>query len=285
MLQHRLIRRGFQVEVAVTGREALQRLAKQFFDLVLLDGALCDMPGLDVLKTLREGHTAIELPVIMLTVKDDTEDIVEALQFGANDYLTQPIDFPVAVARIRTQLSLRRVTRQLEEANARLQRYSYLDGLTGIANRRHFDEFLAEAWKRATQTHGSVGLVLIDVDHFKAFNDAFGHAAGDEALRQVAKALAGSVHRSEDLVARYGGEEFAVVLPGVTPEGARVVAERLRAAVEALAVHGNRSALTVSAGVACTVPTGHASVSVLAGAADRALYRAKDGGRNRVCSG
>lgn len=287
MLQHRLARRGFQVQVAVTGAEALQAVALHFFDLVLLDGALEDLAGIEVLKAIRERHTAIELPVIMLTVKDDTEDIVEALQLGANDYLTQPIDFPVAVARIRTQLSLRRVTRQLEEANARLQRFSYLDGLTGIANRRRFDEFLAESWKRAGQNHGSVGLVLIDVDHFKGFNDAHGHAAGDEALRQVAKALAGSVHRSEDVVARYGGEEFAVVLPGVTPEGALVVAERLRAAVEALQIQHGRdvfSRLTVSVGVASAVPAAGAGHLTLVKAADGALYRAKHDGRNRVCA-
>ena len=288
MLQHRLERRGFVVDAAACGEEALRLIDTQFYDLVLLDGETTDLPGIEVLKAIRERLSAIELPIIMLTLKDDTEDIVEALQLGANDYLTQPIDFPVAVARIRTQLSLRRVTRQLEEANARLQRFSYLDGLTGIANRRRFDEFLAESWRRAIQMHTPVALVLIDVDHFKLFNDAHGHAAGDEALRQVARALQDSLHRAEDVVARYGGEEFAVVLPGVALEGAVVVAERMRAAVAALSVRPGRQAqgqLTVSLGVASTVPAAKANQSTLVVAADGQLYRAKREGRNQVCRG
>jgi diguanylate cyclase (GGDEF)-like protein len=294
MLQHRLERRGYHVDAVTCGDAALAMVEHHRFDLILLacfDRAPDEAAGpigLELLKAIRQHRSPIELPLIVLAAKDDTDDIVDALHQGANDYLTQPIDFPVALARIRTQLSLRRVTRQLEEANARLRRWSYLDGLTGIANRRRFDEFLADAWRRASQpgdNRSPVGLVLVDIDHFKAFNDRWGHAAGDDALRRVAHAMAGCVHRAEDLVARYGGEEFAIILPGVQLDGARVVAERLRMAVQALQFKRPgqpRVHVTISVGVASMVPSARDMPDRLIAAADRALYAAKRGGRNRV---
>lgn len=285
LLRHRLQRKGYQVDAVGDARQALDRLKSRGYDLVLLDYGTPDWPGAEVLQGLRQRWTAIELPVIAVTARDATEDILESLELGANDYLSHPIDFPLALARIRTQLSLRRVTRQLEQANARLQRFSYLDGLTGIANRRRFDEYVAEEWRRGSRSGAPLGLILLDIDHFKAYNDTYGHAAGDEVLRRVAQRLSASVHRAEDLVARYGGEEFAVVLPGVTAEGARIVAERICTSVAALGIpHGatGRRVLTVSLGVAAVVPAWNASPAGLIAAADKALYQAKREGRNQV---
>jgi diguanylate cyclase (GGDEF)-like protein len=177
-------------------------------------------------------------------------------------------------------------TRQLEEANRTLERLSQLDGLTGVANRRRFDEALDAEWRRGCRTGAPLSLVLLDIDAFKAFNDTYGHLRGDECLRQVAVALAGALGRAGDLVARYGGEEFAALLSGVGDEEAAVVADRLRANVQVLRIpHGASPAagvVTVSAGVATLTPTERGDPATLVAAADQALYEAKRRGRNRV---
>jgi diguanylate cyclase (GGDEF)-like protein len=177
-------------------------------------------------------------------------------------------------------------TRQLEEANRTLERLSQLDGLTGVANRRRFDEALDAEWRRGCRTGAPLSLVLVDIDAFKAYNDTYGHLHGDECLRQVAVALAGALGRAGDLVARYGGEEFAALLSGVAYEEAAVVAERLRANVQALRVpHAASPAarvVTVSVGVATLVPFERGDAATLVAAADQALYEAKRRGRNRV---
>jgi len=192
----------------------------------------------------------------------------------------------------REELLMRLVeerTRQLEEANRTLERLSQLDGLTGVANRRRFDEALDAEWRRGCRTGASLALVLMDIDAFKVFNDTYGHLRGDECLRQVASALAGALGRVGDLVARYGGEEFAALLAGVAAEEASTIAERLRATVQALRVpHGASAAagvVTISAGVAALVPTERGDSAGLLAAADQALYEAKRRGRNRVVTG
>jgi diguanylate cyclase (GGDEF)-like protein len=179
-------------------------------------------------------------------------------------------------------------TRALAEANLRLERLSSLDGLTGVANRRRFDEVLELEWRRASRSGAPVSLVMLDLDYFKDFNDAHGHLAGDERLRLVADALSSTVGRAGDLVARYGGEEFVVLLPGTTGRDAAALAERLRAAVEALKLPHDASptseVATLSAGVATAFPEERASPEALLAAADAALYRAKREGRNRVAT-
>ena len=189
----------------------------------------------------------------------------------------------------REELLVRQVeerTRQLEEANRTLERLSQLDGLTGVANRRRFDDALDAEWRRGCRTGAPLSLVLLDIDAFKAFNDTYGHLRGDECLRQVAAALAGALGRAGDLVARYGGEEFAALLSGVDGQEAAVVAERLRANVQALRVpHGASPAagvVTISGGVATLTPTERGVPAALVAAADQALYEAKRRGRNRV---
>jgi diguanylate cyclase (GGDEF)-like protein len=177
-------------------------------------------------------------------------------------------------------------TRQLEEANRTLERLSQLDGLTGVANRRRFDDALDAEWRRGCRTGAPLSLVLLDIDAFKPFNDTYGHLRGDECLRQVAAALAGALGRAGDLVARYGGEEFAALLSGVAADEAAVVAERLRANVQALRLpHGASPAagvVTISGGVATLTPTERGDPATLVAAADQALYDAKRLGRNRV---
>src|SRR5207302_9711460 len=216
----------------------------------------------------------------------------------ADDYVTKPPGHVAILSRVRTGLRIKRevdrrhacekesfdVTRQLDAAYQRLQRISFLDGLTEIANRRRFDEFIDHEWRRALRSSSPLSMIMIDIDFFKAFNDTYGHQHGDECLRRVAGALNVGLHRPGDLAARYGGEEFAVVLAGANRAGAVVVAETLRAKVEALAIPhaGSRVSdrITISLGVGSTIPAPESAPSTLIAVADRALYHAKAAGRN-----
>lgn len=181
---------------------------------------------------------------------------------------------------------LKLMTLQLEKSSAKLQRLSTVDGLTRISNRRLFDETLAREWARAVRSETSIAVIMVDIDHFKAHNDKYGHQAGDECLKQVAVMLDKILHRATDLVARYGGEEFAVILPDVNLKGASAVAERMRVAVENLKLSHCHSVtghdVTISLGVAAIVPAKDSTSHELVAAADQALYRAKAVGRNQV---
>ncbi|MEV4709489.1 GGDEF domain-containing protein [Actinoplanes sp. NPDC049316] len=183
-------------------------------------------------------------------------------------------------------VAFNRMVDSLRIVNEQLEMLTLTDPLTGLANRRHFDERFSDAWQRALATGGSVAVAMIDVDHFKQYNDGYGHLAGDECLRRVAAALSGSVREGSDLLCRYGGEEFAIVLSDADAGRARAVAERARAAVAAVALphpETERDCVTVSVGVAAREPATAASPDVLIKAADEALYRAKQHGRDRVC--
>jgi diguanylate cyclase (GGDEF)-like protein len=214
---------------------------------------------------------------------------------GGDDYLVKPVSEVVLAAKVRAlqriaqmRDSLLVLTRRLDEANRELTRLSAVDGLTGIANRRRFDETLAREWKRAARSGGEVAVLAVDVDYFKQFNDAYGHQVGDECLKAVARAMEGQLRRPTDLVARYGGEEFFVVLPETGAEGALHVAEGLRQAVEDMAITHRHSPaaswVTVSVGAAHRAATAgqERGFTALIEAADRALYEAKRQGRNRV---
>jgi diguanylate cyclase (GGDEF)-like protein len=176
---------------------------------------------------------------------------------------------------------------RLARANFKLQRLSQIDGLTGVANRRYFDRYFAREWRRAVRSSQTLSIIFADVDYFKAYNDHYGHQAGDDCLRKIAKALSTGVSRPADLLARYGGEEFVVVLPDTTLDGACHIAENMRVAVESLAIPHAESAtaahITLSLGVAAVAPDRETPPGSLIAAADKALYRAKKQGRNRVC--
>jgi diguanylate cyclase (GGDEF)-like protein len=179
-------------------------------------------------------------------------------------------------------------TAALEDANHRLEQLSITDALTGLPNRRRFDEAMTLEWQRARRAGDYVGLALIDIDHFKGYNDHYGHQAGDECLRAVANAMQNALRAGADLLARYGGEEFVLLLPGTPPEGTAVVAERVRAAVAAMKMSHARAAhgiVTVSVGIAAIVPTVDMTPQIFIEKADAALYQAKRSGRNRMVRG
>ncbi len=264
------------------------------------------MPGLDGLTLVREYRNnplTKDIPIIVLSTKEDALIKSAAFSAGANDYLVKLPDTIELVARIRyhsrsymtllqrdeAYRALRVSQQQLLDTNLVLQRLMNSDGLTGLSNRRHFDEYLELEWRRAIRDQTQLSLMMIDVDYFKAFNDNFGHLEGDEALRQVAKAIRASCARPSDLPARYGGEEFALVLPNTSPGGARLLAEKLRMTVAGMNIPhiapAPGSSLTVSIGVSTLTPEVGSNSRQLIQEADKGLYAAKHNGRNQVAVG
>jgi diguanylate cyclase (GGDEF)-like protein len=263
-------------------------------DLVLLDIVLPDFDGFEVARRIRQLERPGDwTPIIFLTSLSKDEDLEKGIAAGGDDYLLKPVSDVVLGAKIRAmqriiqmRQSLLVLTRKLDAANQELKRLAALDGLTGIPNRRHFDEVLAREWRRAMRQGTELSVLMCDIDFFKQYNDAYGHLQGDEALRLVAKALTEAMDRGGDLIARYGGEEFAAVLPETSPGGALFVAERMKQAVELLnLVHCDSpfGRITTSFGIASTVPMAENNPLSLVNEADRALYEAKHDGRNRVC--
>ncbi|AOE87168.1 response regulator [Pseudomonas sp. TCU-HL1] len=268
--------------------------------VILQDLVMPGVDGLSLLAKYRAVPALHDVPIIVLSTKEEPTVKSAAFSAGANDYLVKLPDAIELVARIRyhsrsyvtllqrdeAHRALRESQQQLLETNLVLQRLMNSDGLTGLSNRRHFDEYLDMEWRRALREQSELSLLMIDVDHFKGYNDSFGHVAGDEALRRVAEAIRASGSRATDLAARYGGEEFAMVLPGTASGGARLLAEKVRRSIEALAIPHDKpvagSVLSVSIGVATLVPkTGQPSL-LLVDTADQGLYQAKNNGRNQV---
>ncbi|GLU38753.1 PleD family two-component system response regulator [Pseudomonas sp. NBRC 100443] len=268
--------------------------------VILQDLVMPDTDGLELVRQYRRHPQTRDIPIIVLSTKEEPQVKSAAFAAGANDYLVKLPDAIELVARVRyhsrsylalqqrdeAYRALRESQQKLLETNLVLQRLMNSDGLTGLSNRRHFDEYLEMEWRRALREQSQLSLLLIDVDHFKAYNDTFGHVAGDEALRRVAGTIRESCARSSDLPARYGGEEFAIILPGTSPGGARLLAEKLRLTVQALGIAHEQpdsgAVLTVSVGVATLTPGQGESCLKLIEHADRALYNAKHGGRNQV---
>jgi diguanylate cyclase (GGDEF)-like protein len=248
-------------------------------DLILLDVMMPELDGFEVCRRLKANPKTRRCPVIFVTSLDEEADEELGINLGAVDYIARPFSIPVVRARVRTHLALKKQADLLEQL-------SHVDALTQIANRRSFDQMFEQEWRRERRDWKPLSVLLIDIDHFKEYNDHYGHGAGDECLCRVASCLARSVARPGDLVARYGGEEFVVLLPDTDSKAAMGIAERMCSGVQALDIpHAYSSAaacLTVSIGCATTEPTGENSPSRLIETADRMLYRSKAAGRNRV---
>ncbi|MCK9986312.1 MAG: hypothetical protein AzoDbin1_02784 [Azoarcus sp.] len=277
------------------GEAGIETFRQSRPDLVMLDVVMPGMDGFEVARRIRQLESDGEwTPIIFLSARTRDEDIERGIAVGGDDYLVKPVSEAVLKAKVRAmqriahmRASLVALTRKLDDANRELTRLSAFDGLTGIANRRTFDATLSREWRRSARSGAPISLMVVDVDCFKQFNDAYGHQVGDECLKAVARALAGNTRRPVDLVARYGGEEFAVVLPDTDAQGGAIVAESMRSAVEALAItHRHSTAarvVTVSIGIAVTRPerSDDGGFATLLARADEALYRAKRDGRNR----
>lgn len=280
--------------------QALSKACEIRPTIILQDLVMPEVDGLTLVRYFRAHPDTQRIPIIVMSSKEDPLDKSRAFEVGASDYLVKVPSKIELLARLRAHYrmfltqqerdeayrALEAVKEQLEQRNEELKRLSNQDGLTGLANRRHFDEVLDKECRRAKRDGKPIALLLTDVDFFKPYNDAYGHPAGDECLRRVAKVLAEAARRPGDVAARYGGEEFAVILPNTTEDGARSVAENLRESVAALKLphSGSKVAshVTLSVGVVAAISGQAPSPDQLIELADSALYQSKQSGRNRV---
>ncbi|MDD2501405.1 MAG: diguanylate cyclase [Geobacter sp.] len=270
---------GYHLFFATNGRDALRIASESVPDLILLDVIMPDMDGYEVCRTLKTDPILRNVPIIFITAMNQQEDEAIGLELGAVDYITKPFNPTIVRLRIRNQIELKR-QRDL------LTRLSHLDGLTGIPNRRALDEALEREWRRGTRSLRPLSLLMIDIDHFKAYNDSCGHLLGDDCLRAFAQSLKVPLGRAADFVGRYGGEEFLAILPETDEAGAQIVANEILEGIAQLAIPHPASPLgpivTASIGVATSVANREYEYPWLLQEADKALYQAKQEGRNRI---
>ncbi len=270
----------FDLQVTTSGAAGLAQAIASPPDLILLDVMMPDMDGYETCSRLRAEPLTHDIPIIFITAQNSAEDETRGLDAGAVDFISKPVNPTVLRARMRTHLTLKRLTDQLRSM-------AFVDGLTGIANRRRLDETLDLEWRSCQRTGAPLALAMMDIDHFKCLNDTYGHRAGDLCLVTVASTLKAGLGRSHDLIARYGGEEFLCLCPGTDLAGMRVKAEELRQAIQALGIPNEGASaapvVTISVGVAATIPTADISPYQVVTMADHQLYEAKHAGRNRVC--
>jgi diguanylate cyclase (GGDEF)-like protein len=274
-----LLQGDHRIILAKDGKQALDRAREHRPDLILLDVLMPEMDGYAVIRALKNDDQTRDIPVIFVTALDSAGDEERGLELGAVDYISKPFNPAIVRVRIRNHLQSVQQRRMLEQL-------AMLDSLTGIPNRRRFSEVYEQEWRRCMRDDVPLSLIVVDVDHFKAFNDNYGHAAGDEVLRRIASCLQTSLRRPGDFVARYGGEEFVMLLPGIDSEGAGALSEHTRADIEALRIPHAFSAVapwvTISLGGASRIPTEGTPSPELFSLADTYLYKAKHTGRNRV---
>ena len=284
-----------EIRIATNGVDALEMARSVIPDVILLDGEMPGMSGLEVMAELKADPVLTGIPTIFVTSHREEAFEVAGFAVGAADFIGKPVSPPLVVARVKAQLHFKAMADQLRQS-------AVTDALTGLANRRRFDEVLAVECRRSLRSGHPLALLMVDIDHFKLFNDRYGHPAGDSCLRSVAELLAHSCPRATDVVARVGGEEFGIILPDTPSEGAAQVARRILHVLRARAISNEDSeplgivTVSVGVGVACD-PHGEQDgarhrfsrdpgLSIapegLIAAADQALYRAKRGGRNRA---
>jgi diguanylate cyclase (GGDEF)-like protein len=289
-IREALERLGYQVTRAASGMMGLQLARTTSPDLVLLDVVMADIDGFAVCRWLKMNAETREIPVIMLTVRSALADRVEGLNIGADDYLAKPFEDEELEARIFAALRVKAAHAELRERNQQLESMLHsvealasTDPLTGLFNRRRFADVLKREFAVTKRYRNTLSCLLLDLDHFKAINDRFGHDAGDQVLKEVARRITGSL-REVDLAARYGGEEFVVLLPHTSKGDARIVAERLLKNVRKQEFNFGGEVLTVTTSIGCAGNSDVASDNAeeLVKCADVALYEAKNGGRNRV---
>ena len=288
-----LERMGIQPLTAETGKDALDLYRREHPDIILLDGRLPDIDGFEVAAQIRALEKKKDwTAIIFLTSMTKDEDLARGIEAGGDDYLMKPISEIVLQAKVNAmrrlvemQRSLLDLTHKLNQANKELQLLSATDGLTGLSNRRMYDELSLREWRRCERTKKPFSLVMVDVDSFKLYNDHYGHQAGDECLKAVAAQMQRAAPRASDVVARYGGEEFVFALGETDMDGAKWVANHLRQRIVDLQIPHAASALqrvSVSCGVSSVLPADGVSLEKLLQSADYALYQAKEQGRNRV---
>jgi len=290
---YKILKGDYDVLFAKSGADGLRLVKREAPDLILLDIMMPEMDGYQVCAALKGNPETARIPVIFVTAMGGEEDESKGFESGAIDYITKPISPVIVKARVKIHLELKRsrdlleqLTVELGRKNDELEVLARKDALTGLANRRHFNEVLDAEIKRAKRTGQHLSLILCDVDYFKKYNDLYGHLAGDKCLSMVGEVMRECFKRAGDLTARYGGEEFAVILPETPSDIGVQLAERLCRELikQALPHEGNLppGVVTLSAGVVGVRVTHERDADWLIGEADRALYFSKENGRNRV---
>jgi len=264
---------------AENGNYGVEIARTELPDLILLDVRMPNLDGYEVCRQLKEQTETMDIPVVFLTARTETQDEFKGLELGAIDYIAKPIVPQIVEVRIRNHLMQKKMRDQLAIMSS-------VDGLTGLSNRRRFDEYMDQEWRRGGRNEYPISLLMIDVDHFKLYNDTYGHQQGDNCLRAVADEIATHLRRPSDLTARYGGEEFAVVLPDTPLEPAMDLAERIRVGIDGLNMEHTASEtadhVTISIGLSSVVPSDEITIESFIEAADKNLYQSKHNGRNRV---
>ncbi|MBU4288072.1 MAG: diguanylate cyclase [Proteobacteria bacterium] len=278
-----LTKQGHEVLLAQDGETGLDMAKNNEPDLILLDLILPGIDGYGVCQRIKNDSNIADIPVIMLTSKAEHTDKVRGLELGASDYVTKPFDEGELVARVNTHLRIKELHESLQEKNRQLLEMANRDGLTGLYNHRYFHESVSKDFQRAVRYNESLSCVMFDIDHFKKFNDTYGHQTGDVVLKTLG-GLVKKLMRDSDLAARYGGEEFALLLYHTEAKDAYQIAERLRKTVEQYKFQAEDLVLSVniSVGVASYYHPEISDAKTLIECADKALYRAKEEGRNRV---
>jgi diguanylate cyclase (GGDEF)-like protein len=278
MLSH-ILEKEYTVRIALDGLSAIRIAEKYAPDLILLDIIMPEMDGYQVFTALHQSEKTSHIPVIFITGLNNNHDEKRGLEMGAVDYISKPFDDTIVKLRVHHQIQIVNQLRTIEHL-------SMMDQLTGIANRRNFDNRLRAEWGRAMRENIPISLLIMDVDHFKGYNDTYGHQQGDKALCLMANVLTDTLKRTSDFAARWGGEEFAVLLPHTDSAGGLAISEQIRKNIEIselLCDNGDITKLTVSIGIISHIPTTDCSIGDFFSGADRALYNAKNSGRNRVC--
>lgn len=277
------------------------KIANTIYPTVILqDLVMPEIDGLMMVRFFRANKITSQVPIIVLSTKEEAEIKSQAFSLGANDYLVKLPDKVELIARIRHHSksyinqkerdeafrALQESQRKLAAANKELEKLSSLDGLTGIANRRRFDEVLKKEWRRSMRSKSPLSLIMIDIDFFKPYNDNYGHQRGDDCLKQVADTLDRVLQRETDTIARYGGEEFSAIVPDTDIDGAHSIAEAMRAAIQDKKIPHAESTVSeyvsISVGVGSVIPRRDSDPEILIAVADQALYLAKEEGRNQV---
>jgi diguanylate cyclase (GGDEF)-like protein len=274
-----ILSRDYTVYTAKSGAEGLKLAQADLPDLILLDIIMPDMDGFEVLKCLKAAEELKNIPVIFITGLDNDTDEEKGLVLGAVDYITKPFKNAIVLARVRNQIQILEHIRTIEQLGL-------IDPLTGIPNRRCFDDRIGIEWRRAVREKQPISFMMLDVDKFKVYNDTYGHPQGDVLLKTIAKIFTALARRPGDLAARLGGEEFGVLLPETNLESALKIAEEIRSEVEHTEVPSaaGLTRTTLSIGVVSQIPTTENTSADFISQADQHLYQAKESGRNRVCS-
>lgn len=275
-----ILRPDVDVMLAQSAEQGLRKAIEYQPDLILLDVLMPETSGFELIRTLKHQSHTSSIPVIFITALNDNSHEEQGLHLGACDYIYKPFHTAIVQARVRLHLQLARQRRMLEQL-------AHIDPLTGIANRRKYAQVLDLYWRSAVRQQSPLSIVMLDIDHFKEYNDHYGHAAGDKILHQVATGLKDSLKRPNDFIARYGGEEFVILLPESTEEGSRRLIEHCIQQVADMRIPHNYSPvsdiLTLSAGGVSCMPTQEQQLESAIKPADDMLYQAKQQGKNRLC--